>query len=50
MPTLIFAAVSVSTAAAVTSEPVPAVVGTQINGITGPGKRLSPTKSRGGRL
>ena len=43
MPTLIWLSVSVSTAAADTSEPVPAVVGTQISGATGPGILSSPT-------
>ena len=45
MLTFIFFAVSVNTAAAETSEPVPAVVGTQMRGKTGPGTRLSPTQS-----
>src|SRR5579883_1945535 len=40
--TLIWLAVSVKTAAAETSEPVPAVVGMQISGFTGPGMRQSP--------
>src|SRR5262249_4178799 len=40
--TLICLAVSVNTAAADTSEPVPAVVGTQMIGVIGPGTRQSP--------
>ena len=43
MLTLIWFSVSVNTAAAETSEPVPAVVGTQISGRTGPGTLSSPT-------
>ena len=40
--TLICFSVSVKTAAAETSDPVPAVVGTQMSGVTGPGTRQSP--------
>ncbi len=40
--TLTPASASVSTAAGVTSLPVPAVVGTQTSGTTGPGTRFSP--------
>ena len=37
MPTLLIRSGSESTATGVTSEPVPAVVGTAISGSTGPG-------------
>ena len=40
--TLMRLAVSVNTAAADTSDPVPAVVGMQMSGFTGPGTRQSP--------
>src|SRR5207248_89231 len=42
-PTFIWLSVSVRTAAADTSEPVPAVVGRQNSGATGPGTLPSPT-------
>jgi hypothetical protein len=42
MPTFTLAALSVSTLAALTSLPVPDVVGTQMSGITGPGILSSP--------
>ena len=42
MLTFISAAVSVKTAACDTSLPVPAVVGMQISGATGPGMRSKP--------
>lgn len=42
MPTFMTRSVSDRTATGVTSEPVPAVVGTAINGSTGPGTLNSP--------
>ena len=42
MPTLSWRSLSESTATGVASDPVPAVVGTAISGMTGPGTMNSP--------